>query len=85
MAKQFLVTLDYGQFAVSGEDAVLLMQIASRAVKVRRPDYRSPYKPEVEQKPFVDMAELAEVLPADPVSPEVEPAPVPQLKEDLPF
>lgn len=85
MAKQFLVTLDYGQFAVSPEDAVLLMQIANRAVKVKRFKYNGPYKPEVEQKPFVDMAELAEVLPADPEPPEVECEPVPRLKEDLPF
>ena len=79
------MTLNYGNYVVPPEDAILLMQIANRAVKVKRPNYSSPYYPDAEQKPFVDMAQSAEVLPANPVSPEVEPAPVPQLKEDLPF
>ena len=85
MAKQFLVELNYGQYAMSGEDAILLMQIANRAVKVKRPDYRRPYRPVDDQESFAESVALAEVLPADPDPPAVEPIDVPQLKEGSPF
>ena len=61
---QLLISLNYYQeYILSEEDAIRLLKIAGRAIKVTRTGYSGPYHPvpENEQKPFIESASVVEV------------------------
>lgn len=61
--KQFIVTIGYDEYAVSGEDALALMRIAARAKKLSRANWNSPREYAEKQEPFITAAALEEIEP----------------------
>ena len=60
--KQFVVTIGYSEYAISAEDALALLQIASRAKRLTGDKWNEPRELDAEQEPFVTGAALAEIV-----------------------
>lgn len=60
--KQFIVRISYTEYAISPEDAVALLAIASRAQSVKQIGYSGPYYVQPTQEVWLDQITMAEVL-----------------------
>ena len=59
--KRMIVSIGYTDYALSSaEDAVNLLAIAGRAIRVRREHYNTPYLPVPDQSPAVEAISLSE-------------------------
>ena len=67
-------------YIIEPEDAIRLLEIANRAVRVGRPGYSGPYHPAEDQEPFISGAELVDFEPAQPEAS----SPHPQAARGLP-
>ena len=84
MTKKMIVSVAYQQFACEPADAIRLLEIGARMVKVDRDHFDDPYRPAADQPTLMSSAEMADYddtpFPAQPAAP-IEPAPAP----DQPF
>ncbi|MCP9320125.1 hypothetical protein KBX73_10145 [Acetobacter persici] len=62
MTRKAVISIDYGHYAMSMKDAMTIMQISERAVKVERvPGQYDRYAASSEGRSFADSMEMAEV------------------------
>jgi hypothetical protein len=66
MTKEFIVRINYTDYAVDKGDAVALLDIASRMKVVKQNGYSGPYYVQPEQEPFMDSLQMQEVLIPEP-------------------
>lgn len=72
--KLMVALIGHHHYILDARDAILLLDIASRAIMVER-SYPNPYRQAAEQWPFIESAELADY----------EPLAVPADPTDIPF
>lgn len=62
MTRKAVVSVDFGHYAMSMKDAMMIMQISERAVKVERvPGRYDRYVESADRRAFADSMEMAEV------------------------
>jgi hypothetical protein len=84
--KEFIVRINYTDYAVPTTDAVMLLDIASRMRVVKQNGHRGPYYVQPEQEPFIDSLQMHEVMPLEPEKEYPVPdAPSANLDDDIAF
>lgn len=85
--KRMLVEIGYAHFIVDARDAILLLDISARSIRVERPDYKKPYQQAADQSPPIAGVELVDYEPL--ALPDLSlQAPAPTLHpsdEEIPF
>ena len=85
--KRMRVEIGYASYLIDPRDAIVMLEIANRMVRVEMPNYGKPWQQAAEQEPFVTTVQLVDyeplALPAEPraVAPEPRRAP----DEEIPF
>jgi hypothetical protein len=83
--KKLMVSLGYhAEYVIEPEDAVRLLEIASRAIRVTRQGYSGPYFEAEEQEPFIERAELVEFEPLEAEKSSADSGPHLRAARDLP-
>lgn len=80
---KMVITIGYSEYVIDPRDAILLLDIAQRAIKVSRPEWGKPYRQTGEDDaPFISKAELVDYEPLALPGPfQAEPQP----PEEIPF
>ena len=72
------------EYVIEPEDAIRLLEIANRAVRVEQPGYSGPYLQADDQEPFISAAELVDYEPPEPTKDAQDSGPHLRAARDLP-